>query len=108
MNMREWEAFIHGGQTVGCRVRIVVPAGDREQWPVPDAVVSALQDIEPGSSVIQFDASIPDGTVGTVVEISYCGWLHVEIADHGVIPVPGWYLQPVEREWPRERGAGGK
>lgn len=95
MTDAEWEDFIHSEAALGAVVRIEIPAAEQFTWPMATAIEKELQRIATGSHVVQFDPQI-DWPTGVVVGTSYCGWLKVEIADHGVIDVPGRYLKRVE------------
>lgn len=83
-----WEDFILSGTAIGSRVVIAVPPDERQQWQRRRRPMTV-----PGMKIVQFDASVADGAVGIVGDLLDCGWLTVEIPDHGVINVPVRYLK---------------
>jgi hypothetical protein len=93
MTPKRWDTFIRSSKAVGARVRVAMSDEDRASYPLPEEMVLALQELAPGSRVIQFDPSIANGVVGTVVESSTSGWLKVEIPDFGVADIPGRALE---------------
>jgi hypothetical protein len=89
-----FEHFIHTEAAVGSEVEIAVPDDERPTDQSQDADERVLQQIEPGSTLVKFDPSVPNGMRGRVVRASYCGWLKVDLAELGQVDVPGWWLRP--------------
>lgn len=72
-NEKRWENFIHSAKAVGSLAQIQVSDEERDFWPLASAFIEVLREIRPCATVVEFDASIPNGTIVQVVEMSNCG-----------------------------------